>query len=145
MANQTAVKPAKQVATKTEQTGKQGRPKQSAQTQSSGYPLDNLTFDMVTALYQKSKALEAFDKYQQDAQGDEQASSLFEQMRQADEQFVQQLREQLAQRFVQQGQQGASGQSAKPYGKVNGKPAAGSQAESKGSKQSFYSKEDVVD
>lgn len=133
MANQAAAKP--------EQTSKQGQSSQGARAQRGGYPLDNLTFDMVTVLYQKSKALEAFDKYQQDAQGDAQAQLLFEQMRQADEQFIEQLREQLGQRFSQQGQQSPSGQSAKP----NGKSGAGSPSESKASKQSFYSKEDVVD
>lgn len=141
MASQTGAKPAKQAATKSEQTGKQTKNNQDAQAQSGGYPLDDLAFDLVTVLYQKSKALEAFDKYQQDAQGDEHALSLFEEMRQADEQFVQQLREQLGQRLSEQGQPSSSGQS----GKANGKAGAGAQTGSKTGKQSFYSKEDVVD
>ncbi|HEX4948634.1 MAG TPA: hypothetical protein VFZ34_18305 [Blastocatellia bacterium] len=87
----------------------QGATKQSKQTsqnksQSGQHPLDNLSYDMVTVLYEKSKALEAFDKYLQDAQSDKQARELFEQMRQADEDFVQQLRDQLGQRLGATGQ-----------------------------------------
>jgi hypothetical protein len=82
---------------------KQGR--QSGQSgQSSGsFPLDNLTYDLITVLYEKSKGLEAYDKYIQDAQNDQQARQLFEQMRQQDEQFVQQLQERLGLRSGQQG------------------------------------------
>jgi hypothetical protein len=79
----------------------QGQSKSTQQKQGEGFPLDNLSYDLVTLLYEKSKALEAFDKYIQDAQNDEQALQLFEQMRQADEQFIGQLRDQVGQRFVQ--------------------------------------------
>ena len=33
------------------------------------FPLDNLTYDIITILHEKSKGLEAFDKYARDAQG----------------------------------------------------------------------------
>jgi hypothetical protein len=91
----------------TTQTGKQakqnhqGQDKSTRQKQAEGFPLDNLSYDLVTLLYEKSKALEAFDKYMQDAQDDKQALQLFEQMRQADEQFIGQLRDQVGQRFAQ--------------------------------------------
>jgi bacterioferritin (cytochrome b1) len=81
--------------------------KQSGQgRQGSGnFPLDNLTYNLVTVLYEKSKGLEAYEKYLNDAQGDPQVRQLFEQMRQQDEQFVQQLQQQLGLRSGQQGQQ----------------------------------------
>ena len=36
---------------------------QNAQGRSGSFPLDNLTYDLVTVLYEKSKALEAYDKF----------------------------------------------------------------------------------
>jgi hypothetical protein len=84
----------------------QGATKQSGQGQSGGaFPLDNLTYDLVTVLYEKSKGLEAYDKYIRDAQNDQQARQLFEQMRQQDEQCIQQLAQQLGLRARQQGGQ----------------------------------------
>jgi ferritin-like metal-binding protein YciE len=75
--------------------------------QSGNFPLDNLTFDLVTLTYEKSKALEAYNKYAQDAQGNQQVADLFERMRQQDHQCVQELRQMLGQMLGgQQGQQG---------------------------------------
>jgi hypothetical protein len=89
----------------------QGATKQSGQGQSGGYfPLDDLTYDLVTVLYEKSKGLEAYDKYIRDAQNDQQARQLFEQMRQQDEQCIQQLTQRLGLRSRQQGQQGQTSQ-----------------------------------
>jgi hypothetical protein len=68
-----------------------------------GFPLDNLTYDLVTILYEKSKGLEAYDKYMKDAQGNQQVSQLLQQMRQQDQQHVQQLQQQLAQLLGGQG------------------------------------------
>jgi bacterioferritin (cytochrome b1) len=83
----------------------QGATKQGGQGQSGGYfPLDNLTYDLVTVLYEKSKGLEAYDKYIQDAQNDQQARQLFEEIRQQDEQFVQQLTQHLGLGSGRQGQ-----------------------------------------
>jgi hypothetical protein len=85
--------------------------KQSGQGQSSGsFPLDNLTYDLITVLYEKSKGLEAYDKYIRDAQNDQQAKQLFEQMRQQDEQCIQQLAQRLGLRSGQRGQ----GQQSQP-------------------------------
>lgn len=80
-----------------------------AQTQRGGnFPIDNLTYDLVTVLYEKSKALEAYDKYIQDAQSDQQARQLFEQMRDQDAQYVQQLTQMLGQAFGRQGRASGS-------------------------------------
>lgn len=86
-----------------------------AGSQSSGqkgnYPLDNLTFDLVTLTYEKSKGLEAYDKYLQDAQSNQEVRQLLERMRQQDEQCVHELRQCLSQMLSGQqgGQQSMSG------------------------------------
>jgi hypothetical protein len=95
----------------------QGATRQSGQGgQSSGnFPLDNVTFDLVTVLYEKSKGLEAYDKYIQDMQNDQQTRQLFEQMRQQDEQFIQQIAQRLGLRTGQQSQgQQTQGQPGRP-------------------------------
>jgi hypothetical protein len=64
----------------------------SQQTVSRGqFPIDNVTYDLITLIHQKSKGLEAFDKYLQDAQGNNEFSQLLQQIRQQDSQSVQQL------------------------------------------------------
>lgn len=63
---------------------------------SGSFPLDNLTYDLVTILYEKSKALEAYDKYQRDAQDNQEVSQLLQQMRRQDEQHIQQLKQHLS-------------------------------------------------
>jgi hypothetical protein len=72
---------------------------QGASGSSGNFPLDNLTYDLITILYEKSKGLEAYDKYQRDAQGNQQASQLLQQIRQQDEQHVRQLQQLLAQQL----------------------------------------------
>ena len=76
---------------------------QGASSSSGNFPLDNLTYDLITILYEKSKGLEAYDKYQRDAQGNQQVSQLLQQMRQQDEQHVRQLQQFLAQQLGGQG------------------------------------------
>jgi hypothetical protein len=64
----------------------------SQQTVSRGqFPIDNVTHDLITLIHQKSKGLEAFDKYLQDGQGNNEFSQLLQQIRQQDSQAVQQL------------------------------------------------------
>jgi hypothetical protein len=64
----------------------------SQQTVSRGqFPIDNVTYDLIALIHQKSKGLEAFDKYLQDAQGNNEFSQLLQQIRQQDSQSVQQL------------------------------------------------------
>ncbi|HYE72109.1 MAG TPA: hypothetical protein VEF04_02215, partial [Blastocatellia bacterium] len=77
----------------TQQQSNQGMGQTSGQ--SGQFPLDNLTYDLITVLYEKSKALEAYDKYMQDAQGHEQARQLFQELRQMDTQCVEKLRHHL--------------------------------------------------
>jgi len=64
--------------------------------QGGNFPLDNLTYDMITIIYEKSKGLEAYDRYLKDAQGNPEIRELFEQFREQDEECVQQLQQQLA-------------------------------------------------
>jgi hypothetical protein len=54
-------------------------------------PIDNLTYDLITVIQAKAEGLAAFDKYMQDAQGNQQATQLFQQIRQQDSQYIQQL------------------------------------------------------
>lgn len=59
------------------------------------YPLDNLTFDLITVLHEKSKALEAYDKYLRDAQNDQQLRQVLERVRDDDQRHVQELQQHL--------------------------------------------------
>jgi hypothetical protein len=61
------------------------------------FPLDNLTYDLITIIHEKSKGLEAYDRYLKDAQGNQQVSQILQQIRQQDTQFIQQLQQQLQQ------------------------------------------------
>lgn len=72
---------------------------------SGNFPLDNLTYNLVTILYEKSKGLEAYDKYMRDAQGNQEISQLLQQLRQQDEQTIRQLQQHLAQMLGGQGGQ----------------------------------------
>ena len=67
------------------------------------FPLDNLTYDLVTILYEKTKGLEAMDKYMRDAQGHQEIGQLIQRIRQQDEQIVQQLQQHLSQLLSNQG------------------------------------------
>ncbi len=69
---------------------------QGSSGSSGNFPLDNLTYDLITILYEKSKALEAYDKYMRDAQNNEQVSQLLHQIRQQDEQHIHQLHQHLS-------------------------------------------------
>ena len=58
-------------------------------------PLDDLTYDLVTIIYEKSKGLEAYEKYMQDAQGNEGVSTLLEELRSQDSEAVSRLKDEL--------------------------------------------------
>lgn len=62
-------------------------------------PIDDLTYDVITVLQNKAKALEAYDKYIDDAGDDPQLRELFEQMRDQDEEHVRILKEALVRRL----------------------------------------------
>jgi len=79
------------------------------QSQSAGSPggkIDNVLYDVVTVLHEKSKGLDAYDKYDRDLQGRSEIKQIFDEIRRNDEQAVQRLRECLG-RLVggQSGQQ----------------------------------------
>ncbi len=59
------------------------------------YPLTDMQFDVVLLLTEKSKALEAYEKYQTDAKPCAELSALIEKMKQSDKEFVVQLKEYL--------------------------------------------------
>lgn len=64
-------------------------------------PIDDLTFDVLTVLRDKAKALAAYEKYLADADADEddEVHELFVAMRKQDEEHAQVLKEILARRL----------------------------------------------
>ena len=56
-----------------------------------GFPVDNLTYDLLSVLHTKLEGLEAYKKYMQDAQGDQECLQLFQQLQQQDTQVIGQL------------------------------------------------------
>jgi len=62
-------------------------------------PLDDLTYDVITVLQNKAKALEAYDKYIRDADEDDEAREAFEDMRRTDQEHIRILKEVLARRL----------------------------------------------
>jgi hypothetical protein len=84
---------------------------QSKETQSSSGrmgqsgKIDNVLYDVVTVLHEKSKGLEAYDKYDRDLQGNNQIKQIFDEIRRNDEQAVQRLQDCLRQLVSQGGQQ----------------------------------------
>ncbi len=71
------------------------------------FPLDNLTFDLITIIYEKSKGLEAYERYIRDAQGDQQVRQVLDQIRNEDQQHIKQLQQHL-QRCLSQASQKAA-------------------------------------
>ena len=62
-----------------------------------GSPVDDLTYDLITALQNKLQAVTAYDAFLGDARrGDEQCRRLFEQLRQDDARHAGLLRQELA-------------------------------------------------
>ncbi len=58
-------------------------------------PVNNLTYDLVTALQNKLQAITAYDKFLKDAQGDEQCTKLFQQMQQDDRKHAEMVKQEL--------------------------------------------------
>jgi len=70
------------------------RSSQSSQSTPSGdFPLDNNTYNVITVIHEKSKGLEAFDQYLEDA--DENLREIFQEIREQDTRYIEQLQEQL--------------------------------------------------
>jgi hypothetical protein len=79
---------------------------QSNRQTSGRFPLDDLSYDLITIIHEKSKGLEAFDKYLRDAQGNERVRQSLEKMRQQDEQCIGELSAHLGYILGQSGQSG---------------------------------------
>jgi hypothetical protein len=57
--------------------------------------MDNLTYDLVTALQNKLQAVSAYDKFLKDAQGDQQCQRIFQQLQQDDKKHADMLKQEL--------------------------------------------------
>ena len=66
-----------------------------ATVQHTNKPLDNLTYDIVSMLHEKSQALEAYDDYLEDAKAEPETAQLLDDIRRHDEEDVQRLRAEL--------------------------------------------------
>lgn len=62
-------------------------------------PIDDLTYDVITVLHAKAKALEAYDQYISDAVDDDEAREVLEEMKRQDQENVRVLKEVLARRL----------------------------------------------
>jgi hypothetical protein len=70
-----------------------------SETETAFSPLDDLTYDLVTLLHEKAKALEAYEKYIEDAEIDEEARMVLQELQRQDVDAVRRLRE-LAARYL---------------------------------------------
>lgn len=68
-------------------------------TTETSFQIDNLTYDLITLIHEKSKGLEAYQRYLQDAQGNQQARQLFQHLQEQEQQSVQQLLDVLKQQI----------------------------------------------
>jgi len=66
---------------------------QSSSTRAGDFPLDNNTYNVITVIHEKSKGLEAFDQYLQEA--DENLREIFEEIREQDTRAIEQLQDHL--------------------------------------------------
>ncbi|HWR35595.1 MAG TPA: hypothetical protein VN622_06970, partial [Clostridia bacterium] len=66
------------------------------QQQQGRFALDNVTYDLITILHEKSKGLEAYEKYMRDVQNDQDLRNIFEEIRNSDEQHIQRLQQHLS-------------------------------------------------
>ena len=60
------------------------------------FGVDNLTYDLVSILHEKSKGLQAYGKYLQDARQNDEVMDLIQRIQKQDKQIVQELRDCLA-------------------------------------------------
>lgn len=64
---------------------------------SSGEGLDDLTYNVITVLHEKSKGLEAYEQYIEDASDNDEVRQIFEELREQDQEAVSRLEECLQQ------------------------------------------------
>lgn len=75
-------------------------PRSSSRSSGEGrFPVDNLTYDLISMIHEKSQGIEAFDKYLKDAADDEECRDLIQEIREQDEEAIQQLTEALRDRL----------------------------------------------
>src|SRR3954463_13585662 len=65
----------------------------SGRSRGGDFPLDNNTYNVITVIHEKSKGLEAFDEYLQDA--DEELREILQEIREQDTRAIEQLQEHL--------------------------------------------------
>ena len=65
----------------------------SRSSRSADFPLDNNTYNVITVIHEKSKGLEAFDQYLENA--DEDLREIFEEIREQDTRVIEQLQDHL--------------------------------------------------
>ena len=74
-------------------SGSKKSPQSSRPSRSSDFPLDNNTYNVITVIHEKSKGLEAFDQYIEDA--DDELREILQEVREQDTRTIEQLQEQL--------------------------------------------------
>lgn len=75
---------------------------QSSTVSNGKFPIDDLTYDVLTILHEKSQGLEAYDKYLQDASSDSELLGVLQQIRQNDAECVQKLQQHLGRLLTKQ-------------------------------------------
>jgi len=65
------------------------------------FPLDNLSFDLVCLIYEKSKGLKALDSYLDDARGDPKVAAALHHIRSKEGQFITELQRLLVDRILE--------------------------------------------
>jgi len=93
--------------TQNQSTQGQSSSSRSGQSSSQGGQgkIDNVLYDVVTVLHEKSKGLEAYDKYERDLQNNSEVKEIFDEIRRNDEQAVQRLQDCLRQLVGSEGGQ----------------------------------------
>lgn len=71
------------------------------------FPLDDLSYDLITIIHEKSKGLEAYDRYLQDAQSDDELRQALQEIREQDSRAIERLRKHLG-RVIGQGERKAA-------------------------------------
>lgn len=59
------------------------------------YPISDLQFDVVTLVFEKSKALQAYDKYLRDCQANDELKKIFEEISSDDRRHIEMLKDHL--------------------------------------------------
>lgn len=80
------------------------------------YPLDNMTYNLITIIQEKSQGLEAFDQFIKDAEGNDELRQMLEQIRQQDEECIMALQPHLSRLLSEQN---AEGRTPAATGKAN--------------------------